>query len=803
MHRPPRCRWLLALLLLNAPALAFIARIYSLDEVLKESSHVYAGRFESVDPNKRIAVGKVERALKGRRDFQRIQMNIGAGPGDHAAYLMPRIRQGEPFIIFFRKEGNRLASCVHAGATWFQLFGTDQRDRSKVWWRHSHLEVYMGRTFNGATPDLIQVTADVLAGRRKGPKPNPRVAKLDPKKGAPPTARPAAPAPADDPRDGLEAVPGWAVETDWARPAKLAVETTQSRGKILRVQCDGPADRKLAVAILHHVDLTNASRLSAEVDNGSDRALTVALALGSAPDWTMYETPVGAVPPKARAARVSFPLAAATFKSKASDWKHRQPLPKRTFDKVMLLVDGLPPKGSVAFDRVRGTSSGFQRAAEIAHPGGEARGIAWADVNGDEQLDLSLCCGAGNVVMVNDGGTFRAVAAGLLPRIAGSRAAAWADYDLDDHPDLLTCNFQLFSNAGGKLRDDSARIPAPRSRNPEGAGWLDYNGDGLPDVLITNGDDGIRLYENTGKGPAWFRDVSDKAGLGTKGIGRGNGDFIAFADYDGDGYTDFLYNLGRGVLAHNEGDGTFSLDEASGIDIAASNDNKRGVAFADYDNDGDLDLFVPSRGKPQLYRNNNDGTFTDVLTKAGALARSPAASFAAAWGDADLDGCLDLFVCHTKGDSRLYLGDGKGGFRDATARAGLDGLSPAFAASMADIDDDGDLDLVVNLERKAIVLLNETERAAGHGSLRVGLQARKGVVGAVVRVQDAQGRPLGLRELRGAEGCGGQASPIAHFGLPAGKCRVAAALTDGRLALKTVVISTRPTMLTLRDEDFQ
>ena len=795
----------LLLLLAGGRGLAFIHKPLPFDEVLRESSHVCIGTIESVDVKKRIAVAAVERTLKGAREFRRIQMNIGAGPRDHADYLLPRLRPGQPFIIFYRRGGRDLASLVHAADTWFQLFGTDQGDRSKVWWRFTHIEVYMGRTYNGATPELLEITADVIAGRRTSPKVNLRVPKLDPKQAPRVAAMPApAPAPADDGRDGLEAVDGWVVETDWARPAALSVTSSKERGKLMLLRSDGDAGKKVAVTLLHHVDLAEAEALVAEVDNASSRPLQIAVALGSAPDWQMYEAPAVAVPPKARAAPVRFALGKSHFKNAASEWKHSQALPKRTFDKVMLLVEGLPERGSVTFDRVRGAAAGggFRRILDIPHPGGEARGIAWADIDGDEQLDLTLCCG-GTVVMLGDRGAFRPAPPGMLPAIGAARSAAWADYNGDDHPDLLTSSFRLFTNAGGKLRDDSALIPAPRHRNPEGAGWIDYNGDGRPDILIANGEDGIRLYENAGKGPAWFRDVSEAAGLGPKGIGRGNGDFIAFADVDGDGYTDFLYNLGKGVMALNQGDGTFRLDTASGIDIRAANDNKLGVAFADFDNDGDLDLFVPSRGKPQLYRNNNDGTFTDVLAQAGALAGSPPESFAAAWGDVDLDGSLDLFVCHTKGGCRLYLADGKGGFTDATAAAGLSGLSPAFAASFADLDGDGDLDLVVNLDHRAVVLRNEMARAAGRGALRVRLHPRGGSVGAVVRVLDAKGKPMGLRELRGAEGCGGQACPVAHFGLPLGPHRVSAALTDGRLATKTVTISAQPMLLTLSEEDFQ
>ena len=104
---------------------------------------------------------------------------------------------------------------------------------------------------------------------------------------------------------------------------------------------------------------------------------------------------------------------------------------------------------------------------------------------------------------------------------------------------------------------DSRLLPVPTRRNSEGAGWIDYNADGRPDILITNGEHGICLFENTGKNPTRFRDVSAKAGLGPKGIGAGNGDFIVVFDYDADGYADFFYNLGRGLLVRNQCNGSF------------------------------------------------------------------------------------------------------------------------------------------------------------------------------------------------------------------------------------------------------
>ena len=183
--------------------------------------------------------------------------------------------------------------------------------------------------------------------------------------------------------------------------------------------------------------------------------------------------------------------------------KDVEPLPNGgRVDKLMLLVEGLPGKATVGFDLIRGARGGFHRRVVLPHQGGEPRGISWADVNGDERLDVLVCCTNGNVLALNEGDTFvsRAAALGIS---GSSRAAAWADYNADGHPDLVTTNFQVFTSTGGRFRDDSRLIDG--RRNPEGGGWIDYDGDGRPDILITNGEFGIRLFRNAGKGPGWWR----------------------------------------------------------------------------------------------------------------------------------------------------------------------------------------------------------------------------------------------------------------------------------------------------------
>ncbi len=118
------------------------------------------------------------------------------------------------------------------------------------------------------------------------------------------------------------------------------------------------------------------------------------------------------------------------------------------------------------------------------------------------------------------------------------------------------------------------------------------------------------------------------------------------------------------------------------------------AAFEDYDDDGWLDLYVTNiRGPNRLYRNNQDGTFTDVTQQAGVGDTSE--SNGAIFGDVDNDGDVDLYVTNGHVANRLYENQGDGTFRDVTARAGVGNTASSFGAAWADFDNDGDLDLYV------------------------------------------------------------------------------------------------------------
>jgi hypothetical protein len=198
-----------------------------------------------------------------------------------------------------------------------------------------------------------------------------------------------------------------------------------------------------------------------------------------------------------------------------------------------------------------------------------------------------------------------------------------------------------------------------------------------------------------------FRDVAQLVGIDRLNTAGG----AIMDDFDNDGLLDLVVTSWAPtdpmVFYRNKGDGTFEdRTRAAGLD------KQMGALYCvqtDYNNDGHLDLFIP-RGpwlpaklaqRPSLLRNNGDGTFTDVTREAGLLA--PVTSISATWADFDNDGFLDLFICCQDQPSLLYRNKGDGTFEEVAARAGLADLNNCLGAAWIDYDNDGYPDLFVNL----------------------------------------------------------------------------------------------------------
>lgn len=268
-----------------------------------------------------------------------------------------------------------------------------------------------------------------------------------------------------------------------------------------------------------------------------------------------------------------------------------------------------------------------------------------------------------------------------------------------------------------------------------GVAFADFDNDGILDVFMANGSTLEPAKGATprsalfkGKGDGTFVDVTDKAGVGRSGWGQG----VAAADFDNDGFEDlYLTYFGRNVLLRNKGDATFEdVTEKAGV---AAGGWSTGSAFADDDNDGDLDLYVARyvdfdparaalpgsapncryRGAPVmcgprglagaqdiLYRNNGDGTFTDVTAAAGNLDKDRLRGLGVVWGDYDDDGDVDLFVANDAHANLVYRNDGKGTFTEVGFESGVafdeDGRERAgMGIDIGDYDNDGRLDLVI------------------------------------------------------------------------------------------------------------
>jgi enediyne biosynthesis protein E4 len=214
----------------------------------------------------------------------------------------------------------------------------------------------------------------------------------------------------------------------------------------------------------------------------------------------------------------------------------------------------------------------------------------------------------------------------------------------------------------------------------------DYDNDGRPDIFVANaGNQNNFLYHNEGGGS--FAKITSGRVVNDGGASWG----AAWADYDHDGFLDlYVANNGDDFLYHNNRDGTF--DRVTNSILARDGGNSRGCAWADYDNDGYPDLFVANSGaKNFLYHNNGDGSFTKITN---GVVTADSGGNACAWGDYDNDGNLDLYVARG-GGCYLYRNNGDSTFTKITSGSLVTNASQGYAAAWADYDNDGWLDLYV------------------------------------------------------------------------------------------------------------
>jgi hypothetical protein len=415
--------------------------------------------------------------------------------------------------------------------------------------------------------------------------------------------------------------------------------------------------------------------------------------------------------------------------------------------------------------------------AGLGGAGGLGQTDAWGDFNNDAWQDLILlsALGSSNNVSLsrnNANGTFTNVTngSGLLDQ--KSRSVAWADFNNDNLLDLVVGTITalappiLYQNLGNGIFVDVS-LGAGITKEGGVVGhtiWSDYDGDGGVDLFQANMTDSVRsfLYHNNKDGT--FDEVSDISGLGQFVTNS-----AVWFDFNNDGFPDlFLENTGLNTLYLNNGDGTFA-DVTDNAGVAGDPDwNSEAACVGDFNGDGFLDLYVvnifsntPVRNA--LYRNNGNGTFTDVTeaTDTGDVGDGRTC----AWVDFDGDGRIDIFTTNHVNPSRLFRNLGNGKFADVASQVGLATPIDVFGAAWGDYNNDGFMDVFLNGHIGVGLMENSGTQnnfiiinLAGDG-----VTTNISAIGARVEVTTSKGTQI--REVSGGRGCCEQDMLPVHFGL--------------------------------------
>jgi hypothetical protein len=412
---------------------------------------------------------------------------------------------------------------------------------------------------------------------------------------------------------------------------------------------------------------------------------------------------------------------------------------------------------------------------DVVNDGGRSTGHSWADFDNDGDLDLYVCnYGHNNFFYVNNGGgSFGRVTATLIIHPGNSNAGNWADYDNDGDLDLIVANNgsyddmeSWYSNNGDVSFSQIVVGPIPNDGGAsQGVCWGDYDNDGSVDLFMPNGyftPQNNSLYHNNGDGTfvkITTGDIVNDGGTSVSG---------SWNDYDNDGDLDlFVVNSAfqANFLYVNVGDGTFLRDTTTAIT------NETGSSWSgswgDYDNDGDSDLFLANFGNSILYRNNGNGAF--AVDSVSGIGDAPGNSLTGCWGDYDNDGDLDLFVANALGgDNFLYENNGDGTFtRDSTSIVSNDG-GESQSCSWADHDNDGDIDLFVAnaLDQNNFLYRNNGNSNSWINIVCEGTVSNKAAIGARVRAKATiNGTAVWqFREIEGQSGFRSQNTLNVEFG---------------------------------------
>ncbi len=413
----------------------------------------------------------------------------------------------------------------------------------------------------------------------------------------------------------------------------------------------------------------------------------------------------------------------------------------------------------------------------LTRVGGLGQTDAWGDFNNDNFQDLILlnALSRSNNVSLNRNdtiGTFTNVTEGSGIISHRSRSVAWADFNNDNLLDLVIGTIRtleppiLYQNLGdGVFIDVSLDAGITKEGGIIGHTiWSDYDRDGWVDLLQASRANSVRsfLYHNNGDGT--FDEVSEESGLG-----KFNTNSAVWFDFNNNGSPDlFLANSGLNKLYLNNGDGAFT-DITDSAGVGGDPDwNSVAACVGDYNGDGFFDLYVvnifsKTTVKNALYRNNGNGTFTDVTAETGTGDVGDGRT--CAWVDFDGDGWIDLFTTNHVNPSKLFRNLSNGSFLNVASQVGLDTPINVFGAAWGDYNNDGFMDVFLNghigvglmensRTRNNFIILN----LIGNGET-----TNISAIGARVEVITSSG--IKIREVSGGRGCCEQDMLPVHFGV--------------------------------------
>ncbi|MFQ5649378.1 MAG: FG-GAP-like repeat-containing protein [bacterium] len=434
---------------------------------------------------------------------------------------------------------------------------------------------------------------------------------------------------------------------------------------------------------------------------------------------------------------------------------------------------------------------------------GRSNAAVWGDYDNDNDLDLfvSNYFNQDNMLFRNDGEEMVQMTTGAPVADGGfSYSASWADYDNDGWLDLFVANglfgagrgnFLYRNNNGVFTRVETGLIVEEQQKSTSGV-WGDYNNDGWLDLFVTNNvNEANSLYRNNSDG------TFTKITSGRVVTDVNNSYHGSWVDYNDDGLLDlFVANNGKNDFYENEGPPNFTFRKLTAADVGAWLDESQlsqGSSWADYDNDGDLDLFISNDGADnRLIENEGPPTFSLRLATVTDINTDGGKSRGSSWADFDNDGDLDLFVSNlgeTIGDpannNLLYFNQGNGSFSKLNEGGQIRGNlifdeGASNACSWADFNRDGFLDVIVtngnNIGDKKNLLYRNNKKQGDNNNNWVnircignGVTSNRSALGAKVSVRATIGGTsvTQMQQISGQTGggWGGQNSMNVEFGL--------------------------------------